>query len=162
LLDLDAERIDIAIRQGRGMYANCESIKLADCEYVAVCPAHLQKHSSTLPLITVDWPVHMADAPKWPSWLELNPNIEFGERRSIGVSIESMAIRAALAGQGLALVDRFYVQSELRNGELVEAFPGSNALQLSYAHFLVRPNGLARPSAESLWQWLLQKFSEFR
>lgn len=160
LLDLDAERIDIAIRQGRGAYADCQSIKLAPSDYIAVCAAHRRQDSSTLPLISVDWPAHMLEAPKWESWLELNPDVVFGERRSIGVSIESMAIRTALAGQGLALVDRLFVQRELQDGELVEAFPGSNAMRLNYAHFLVRPNGLARPSAESLWHWLLKKFSK--
>lgn len=160
MLDLNAERIDIAIRQGGGSYVDCKSIKLAPSDYIAVCAAHRRQDLSTLPLISVDWPAHMHEAPTWQKWLELNPDVVLGERRSIGVSIESMAIRTALAGQGLALADTLFVKQELQDGELVEAFPGSNALRLNYAHFLVRPNGLARPSVETLWQWLLHKFSK--
>jgi len=159
LLDLEVERIDIAVRQGRGEYKGCESVKLAPSDYLVVCAKQRVQDISTLPLINVDWPTNIPDAPNWQRWLEMNPDICLGERPSIGVLIESMAIRAAAAGQGLALVDKLYVQRELEAGELIEAFPSSNALQLGYGHFLVRPNGYLRQMAEPLWQWLLHKFS---
>ena len=159
LMDLEAEKIDFAIRQGDGNYPGCQSLKLAPSHYVAVCAAHRQQDVLTLPLINVEWPAHMHSAPNWQRWLELNPDISLGERPTIGVSIESMAIRTAVSGQGLALTDRLFAQRELEAGELVVAFPGANTMRLDYGHFLVRPNDSFRQAAEPLWQWLLNRFS---
>lgn len=159
LLDLQVEKIDIAIRQGRGDYVGCQSVELAPSDYIAVCAANRRSEILDLPLINVDWPAHMQGAPSWQRWLDLNPDAKVAERHAIGVSIESMAIRTAVAGQGLALTDRLFVERELENGDLVDAFPGSRSLRLEYGHFLVRPEGTNRQSAEPLWQWLLQRFS---
>ena len=79
----------------------------------------------------------------WPNWLALNelpgltdlsdgPTFETGE----------LAIRAAVEGLGVVLMDRFFVQRELRDGALIDLFPDSRPLDNGYYFFC----------AEARWQ----------
>jgi len=72
----------------------------------------------------------------WPNWLKRNglsdvvdpsrgPTFETGE----------LAIRAAVEGLGVIVMDRFLVQRELQSGELIDLFPETEAVDNGYFFF---------------------------
>ncbi|MDF0732724.1 LysR substrate-binding domain-containing protein [Pseudomonas entomophila] len=68
----------------------------------------------------------------------------------------SLAIEAALAGQGLALASHFFVQDDLRAGRLVRVF--EHELQLDKQFYLVWPRKGEEPAAlEVVRRWLVQQ-----
>lgn len=95
-----------------------------------------------------------------------NPQAWYHYAQETGINVENlaqgvrydlheMAIAAALAGQGVALVPRIYVNKELNNGALVAPWPES--LSASKKFCLVKPveTGINEPALNDFEQWLL-------
>jgi DNA-binding transcriptional LysR family regulator len=95
-----------------------------------------------------------------------NPQAWYHYAREIGVSLDNlaqgvrydlheMAIAAALAGQGVALVPRMYVDKELSRGELVAPWPESESVSKKFC--LVKPveTGINEPALKDFEHWLL-------
>lgn len=71
----------------------------------------------------------------------------------------SLAIDAALAGQGLAIVSRAFVQDDLSAGRLIDAGPAGGAADRNY--YLVRKKSQRpRPVLDAVWSWCLETFQE--
>ena len=64
-----------------------------------------------------------------------------------------MVIEAALAGLGVALVPRFYVEAELAQGLLVAPWPGGKTIAKTFCIIL--------PAAIELNEWPLQVFTQW-
>ena len=66
-----------------------------------------------------------------------------------------MAIAAALAGQGVALVPHMYVENELHSRVLVTPWPESNSLSKRFC--LVKPveTGLNEAALQAFESWML-------
>lgn len=71
-----------------------------------------------------------------------------------------MAIAAALAGQGVALVPRMYVEKELSSGALVAPWPGSRGLSKNFC--LVKPaeTGINETTLQVFEQWLRSEITD--
>jgi len=95
-----------------------------------------------------------------------NPQAWYHYAREIGVSLDNlaqgvrydlheMAIAAALAGQGVALVPRMYIDKELSRGELVAPWPESESVSKKFC--LVKPveTGINEPALKDFEHWLL-------
>jgi DNA-binding transcriptional LysR family regulator len=69
--------------------------------------------------------------------------------------LHEMAITAVMAGQGVALVPRMYIENELRCGTLVSPWPASESLSKRFC--LVKPTetGINEAALESFEGWLL-------
>lgn len=69
--------------------------------------------------------------------------------------LHEMAIAAVMAGQGVALVPRMYIENELRCGTLVSPWPASESLSKRFC--LVKPTetGINEAALESFEGWLL-------
>lgn len=67
--------------------------------------------------------------------------------------LHEMAIAAVLSQQGVALVPKMYVESELRNGTLVAPWPGSTTLAKRFC--LIKPGGgEGEPALQAFERWL--------
>lgn len=117
--------IDLAVRQGKPPFgASLDAHLLFRQEVIAVAaPSLVYEH--TLPVS----PQAMSSIPKlhdshdlWPEFLGLL-NIEEREGRGLRLSQTSLAVDAALFGQGVALVSRFLVAAELEAKRLVQITP---------------------------------------
>lgn len=75
--------------------------------------------------------------------------------QGVRYDLHEMAIAAATAGQGVALVPRMYVENELSSGVLVAPWPESNGLSKKFC--LVKPaeTGANEAALEDFERWLL-------
>ena len=90
----------------------------------------------------------------WPAWasinnLDLNVDIDKGSSFDTG----EMAIRAAVEGLGVILMDRFLVENELQSGQLIDMYPDTVPLNNGYYFFCDR-NRWNEPAIASFRQWL--------
>lgn len=160
LADLEGDDIDLAVRQGHGNYPHLEVKMLFSGRYVPACSHTVGKQLAQARLIHVDWPDRIAVSPTWKEWFR---HYNCGLRQTHGgvhVATEAMAIRAAIAGQGVALVHLRHITRELETGELVRPFAEETTLSSALNYYLVRSKRQCRPSVNALWLWLLAQFSE--
>ncbi|AIR62029.1 LysR family transcriptional regulator [Cedecea neteri] len=100
----------------------------------------------------------------------LNPDAWHHYARATGISLDNlaqgvrydlheMAIAAALAGQGVALVPRMYVAQELDSGRLVAPWPESDSLSKKFC--LVKPveTGINESALSDFECWLLAEIN---
>ncbi len=160
LVDLAREPVDLAVRQGSGDYPGTQSRMLFPGRYVAVCTATVARAWTAAPLIHVDWPARIVSAPGWAAWFALVGCQMPPGAGAIHVASESMAIKAALAGHGLALVHLAHAAKELESGALVRPFAVDRVLETDLAHHLVRAPRRRHPRADALWGWLLATFGQ--
>lgn len=71
--------------------------------------------------------------------------------------LHAMLIEAALAGLGVALVPRLYVETELAQGRLVAPWPEAKAISKTFCLVLPEPIGLSREPMQAFRQWMLDE-----
>ena len=146
-VDLSAEPFDCAIRWGRGNWPNLESTLLfRDCPVVVTNPRLLQ--SRTLPRLAArtrpnDWPV-VAAALGWP---DAAPTLTFETR--------ALAVQAATAGMGAAVVDRNLVAGMLASGILGEITPHPPIAAQEGHWFVTLPDRLHDRPVRQFRDWLV-------
>ncbi|MCB1745315.1 MAG: transcriptional regulator GcvA [Gammaproteobacteria bacterium] len=162
LVDLDREGVDMAIRYGRGDYPGLEVECLIAETAFPVCsprllergpklasPVDLARHT----LIHTEYDGSSAHYPDWSMWLNVVGLPELQGQRELCISLASMAVDAAVAGQGVLLVGRSLVQQDLDAGRLVRLFDASVSTDIGY--FLVRsPRRPVSDSLQAFIAWL--------
>lgn len=68
--------------------------------------------------------------------------------------LHAMLIEAALAGLGIALVPRLYVETELEQGRLVAPWPQGEAVSKTFCLVLSEPIGLTAGPVQAFAHWL--------
>lgn len=71
--------------------------------------------------------------------------------------LHSMLIEAALAGLGVALVPRLYIETELAQGRLVAPWPDAKAITKTFCLVLPDPIELSEPPMQAFAKWLLNE-----
>jgi LysR family glycine cleavage system transcriptional activator len=96
----------------------------------------------------------------WSNWLALN-NLSGFFDLSGGPIFETgeLAIRAAVEGLGVVLMDRFLVQRKLRDGDLIDLFPDSPPLDNGY-YFLCAEARLQDPVITAFRDWVFNDLAE--
>jgi LysR family transcriptional regulator, glycine cleavage system transcriptional activator len=162
VVDLDLEKVDVAIRYGRGKYPGFHVTKLMGDGFIPVCtPVYMKKHRLTKPqtLGTVD--LLRDDYPDvWGRWLELAGAKHLVPKRTIEYTESAMLVQAALLGQGVALSRRSLVSDELRDGRLVRLFPNVAPLPCELSYFvLVSEFAQGRQLVTTFVRWLEREVS---
>lgn len=138
--DLEAERVDVAFFFGHGAWPRAECIKLLDEQVVAVCAP------SVVPAEGLDDPLDLtrlvllqsATRPEaWHDWFEAQGCYTTHSYHGPRFDTFYMALQAARAGCGVALVPRFLAEEELRAGQLV--VPWSFSMLSRSAYYLAYP-----------------------
>jgi LysR family transcriptional regulator, glycine cleavage system transcriptional activator len=156
LANFQTDGVDIAVRQGRPPFGTgLVADQLFEQEVVAVCsPALLASRklrSGDLDRLTL-----LSDAHNlWPEFIEH----ALGRSRShagkqVGFNQTSLAIDAAIAGQGLALASRFLVEADINAQRLSQAFTPTMRGGMDYYVVTLRKPRHAAPTA-AVRQWLL-------
>lgn len=156
-----SDGVDFAIRYGPGTWPGLQAEKLLD-EWIfpAASPDYLAGRS----LITPSDLTHVAllrhSAQPWEAWLQA-AGVELTESK-LGpkFSDAGLLIDATLSGQGVALVRRSLVQSELLSGRLIRLWDIS--INDVYSYYCVWR--LTHPRSESirlLRQWLQDEADEY-
>ncbi len=123
---LDGVTADVAIRYGDGRWPGLVAEKLFDNTFVPTCRPHLGLHDPA------DLPKHSlihfraqgaASAPiHWAAWQKLAKVPGLDVSAGLVFSDETHAISAAIDGQGVALMSRQLIESEVRSGRLMQPF----------------------------------------
>ncbi len=71
--------------------------------------------------------------------------------------LHSMLIEAAMAGLGVALVPRLYVEAELEQGRLVAPWPDGKSIAKNFCLVLPEPVELSEAPLQAFANWILQE-----
>lgn len=157
LVDLHREPVDIALRHGLGEYPGLESIPLLAPVLLAVASPDLLAGGPPLdePCDCLRYPLLQdADRADWTLWLQAH-GAEPDRRSRRGPSFDEdlLLLRAAVSGQGIALVQAQHAADDLRSGRLVVAV--DRAWPSRFAYYLVaRKESLGRPQVRAFIDWI--------
>jgi LysR family glycine cleavage system transcriptional activator len=163
MLDLDRERIDLAVRYCPARAAPAGSVRLFGEEILPVCsPALLRDRSRPLKsiadlkrhvLLHFDDPERSAPWLSWNVWLETAGVPDLRPAGALRFNHYDQVISAALGGQGVAIGRRPLVKNYLADGMLVAPFAIGSVTDRAY--FIVRTAATAgRHEVDDFVDWL--------
>lgn len=167
VVDLRRDDVDVALRYGPGGYEEMHVEDLPEQSAFPVCsPALLERgppletladlHRHTL--LHVEWRHTARLVPDWRSWLDAvgAPTMDTGTGPRF--SQQSMALDAAVAGQGVALANELLVAADLSAGRLVRPLEESTPQEFRY--FLVcLPEATHTPRVRAFREWVFAELS---
>ncbi len=156
-IDFASEDVDVAIRHGDGTPLGLHVTRLCTEELIPVCspklllgkmairaPSDLAKHRL----------LHINDRKDWARWCEMAGLANADVSRGPILNQASMALDAAVDGQGIALARSALAAWDLISGRLVRPFTLS--LPVPYAYWIVCPKATSKlPKVVALRDWLL-------
>jgi LysR family glycine cleavage system transcriptional activator len=157
LVDFNRDRVDIALRHGLGSYAGLESIRLMAPVLLPVASPQLLAQGPAInePVDCLDYPLLQdSDRADWPLWLQAH-GAQAGDEAQRGMSFDDdlLLLRAAAAGQGIALVQDTHAQEDIDSGRLIVAL--DKPWPSRFAYYLVsRPDILQRPEVQAFVNWI--------
>lgn len=157
VIDLKREPIDLAIRHGLGDYPGLETTWLMAPELIVVAsPALLGAYPPIeTPADCLAFPLlHDIDRADWRFWLAAQGVPAPRELKGPSFSDDHLLVRAAAAGQGLALVRDVYADDELRGGRLQQAIAVQWPTQLAY-YAVGTSEALRKPAVRRFRDWLV-------
>jgi LysR family glycine cleavage system transcriptional activator len=153
----------IVFQSGPWLHGQCQLLYLEE-HIVVASPQLLQAkrqiesgNATLLHLLNSDG----SRLPVWDNWLIQSTHPPVDDYQAITFSTLDQAIHAAVAGAGVALVDRLMVQTELANGSLVRV--DESTLVGPFGYWLVQTDRRAAESpvhdamVKALHDWLLSQ-----
>ncbi|AXQ21886.1 LysR family transcriptional regulator [Acinetobacter wuhouensis] len=121
-VNMQSGQYDLAIRYGQGGYQELDVELLAEDQYVAVSHPSIESENidwNCVPLIHFSWgDEYCPKRINWQKWYsQQNMQIHVGQRQ-VFYNEENHAIRAVLAGQGIALLSKVAIAHYLQMGML--------------------------------------------
>lgn len=167
VIDFQIDNVDMAVRYGGGDYPGLIVERLLSEEIFPVCSPHvldgpvplrtpedLRRHT----LIHLDWDLGDVTAPTWRMWLLAAGVHDIDFTRGPVYSMKSLALQAAMEGQGVALASSVLVADDLAEGRLVVPFDLSVCDPLDFAYHIVIPKRTANlPKVIAFREWLLSE-----
>ena len=164
LVDIPRGEADIAIRYGPGGYRNVQSHRLFAMRATPVCSPDLLSRGPALrtpedlanhTLLHVEWKEAEGS---WRTWLLAAGARAVDPFRGPRFTKEDMAIRAALDGEGVALIGDRMAADHLAARRLTRPFDDTLSTQLSFAYYLlIAPDRGDVPKITRFVDWLLRE-----
>ncbi|MGE0630494.1 MAG: LysR substrate-binding domain-containing protein [Hyphomicrobiaceae bacterium] len=144
----------LAIRLGSGTWAGVLSEKLLTETLVPVCSPGLLDRLGNSPSLSDATIIHATSMVQdWEAWGAGSGHGPIDCRRAMSVDTSQIAIDAAIAGLGIAIARRPFVDPELESGALVRFDPREVRCTLSY-WLVMPPESRARPAVQAFCAWL--------
>jgi LysR family transcriptional regulator, glycine cleavage system transcriptional activator len=159
LVDLRREPIDLAIRHGLGKYPGLEATWLIAPELIVVASPDLLKNQAPLgkPADCLAFPLlHDLNRQDWPFWFEAHGVAAPNCKKGPAFSENHLIVRAAVAGQGLALVRDIYAEDDLRSKKLVKPLTVNWPVQFAY-YAVTTSEALQKPAVRRFREWLVEE-----
>jgi LysR family transcriptional regulator, glycine cleavage system transcriptional activator len=123
LADIEAGEADLAIRFGDGDWPRLTARRLFEEEVFPVCsPAFAEEHSLAEPADLARAPLIWPDTPDWSVWFDAVGVAAPQPAHILRVDHAELALEAAAAGLGAALVRQDLAAGHLASGRLVRPF----------------------------------------
>jgi LysR family glycine cleavage system transcriptional activator len=169
VVDFARDGVDIGIRFGPGDYPGLQAVRLFHEEIYPVCspgllargpplesPADLAGH--TLLHVEWTWALTKGETLDWQLWLRAAGAEGVDALRGPRFSHASLALQAAIEGQGLALGSESLARDDLAAGRLVRPF--DVVLPVNFAYYLVYPEEAAElPKIANFRDWILAEIA---
>lgn len=148
LVQFDRDRVDMAIRFGPGRYPGLMSERLFASRTVPVCAPSLTQGADGLrgvedlrrfPLLHMQETGAAAMEDTWALWLKAACARDIDPTRGPRYNTHSLLVDAAVAGQGVALVEFVFAEEELKRGTLVQPFAKLPLFLEEFGYHLVFP-----------------------
>ena len=157
ITDFDRDQVDIAIREACPPFSAAHEAKLLfQQNFIIVGSPHLLKEQPQplTPHAARVLPLLHDEYGHWRTYFKTTDRLPGSVFNQV-----SLAIDAALSGQGLAIVSRAFVKDDLGAGRLIEAGAMDESPIRDY--YLVRKKSdRSRPMLDTVWSWCLDTFSE--
>ena len=161
-VDFAREDVDLAVRHGDGNWPGLDTVKLASEQLFAVCSPKLLsgRRRPSEPADILKFPlIHMDNRDDWARWLQAAGVADAQVTHGPVLNRASMAIDAAINGQGFALARTTLAAWDLINGRLVRPFP--EALRLAKTYWIICPKATAKlPKIIAFTEWLLAEAAD--
>jgi LysR family transcriptional regulator, glycine cleavage system transcriptional activator len=158
-VDFAREDIDLAIRHGDGEWPGLHVTRLCTEELFPVCSPKLLRGRGALRLprdIKHHRLLYTNSTNGWARWLAEVGVDDIDFKHGTLFNQSSMAIDAAVDGQGIALARTALASGDLICGRLVRPFP--QALEAPYAYWIVCPKSAADlPKIATFRNWVLRE-----
>jgi LysR family glycine cleavage system transcriptional activator len=158
ILDLVANDFDMAIRSGKGDWPDLEKHLLFENYVTPVCsPDLLEGVELKEPADLLKLPLMSPGDPWWHEWFALAGvgKTDLGVRSNYSLGVQQFEGMAAVAGQGLAIVNTTFFKEELRSGRLVQPFDLSLR---TWSYWLVYPKARRRyAKIQAFRDWILSE-----
>ncbi|EQB33129.1 LysR family transcriptional regulator [Sphingobium ummariense RL-3] len=162
LVDFARDAIDVAVRGGRGNWPGLDAQLLTHNRLAPLCsPDWLKRHGPIADAATLHaLPRLSPDDMWWHEWFAAMKVEVDGEVPMRGIALDSQVMegRAALAGQGVAIVNLFLWKAEVEAGLLVEAVPSYVREQGSY-WVVYPPRSRNIPKVKAFRDWISAEFA---
>ncbi|MEN5066150.1 LysR substrate-binding domain-containing protein [Achromobacter aegrifaciens] len=157
LVDLRRDHVDVALRHGLGDYPGLDVVPLMAPVLVPVAAPGFATALAE-PADCLDYPLlHDADRADWPLWLSAHGVAQDARaQRGNAFDDDFLLIRAAEAGQGLALVPAAHAQEEIAAGRLVQALDKPWPARFAY-YAVSRPGAVQRPEVRAFIDWIVEE-----
>ena len=156
-VDFAREDIDLAVRHGDGTESGLHVTRLCTEEMFPVCSPKLVNGRNRLrtPADLNRFPLlHVNDRQGWRQWLDFADVADVDAARGPILNQASMAIDAAVDGQGVALARTALAAWDLIGGRLVRPF--DIAMPVSFGYWIVCSKAVAKlPKIVAFSDWLL-------
>ena len=158
MVDLMAHDFDVAIRAGAGDWPDLEKHFLFDNLVTPVCsPDLIRGMALRRPEDLLSLPLMSPDDPWWHEWFALAgvENANLSRRSDYSLGVQQFEGMAAVAGQGVAIVNISFFRDELAAGRLVQPF---DVILKSRSYWLVYPKARRRyAKIQAFRDWLLSE-----
>jgi len=160
-----AEDADVVIRFGEGNYPGCEVHKLFSVKAVPLCSPELLENPEK-PLNTPDDLIHHTllhdrtaykGRPEWSNWLKQEGIEGIKHERGLKFNHISLALDAAIDGQGVLLGIEALARKDIAEGRLIVPFDIS--LPLTNSYFAIHPKTADsnQHAVDSFIRWVLEE-----
>lgn len=160
-VDFNRTAADFYLAFGDEHYPQQEKVRLfQDWVFPVASPELLTrpwsegKKQINYPMIQVDWGKEGQFLPDWHEWLLSAKWLQCTPNRGPIYNLTSMAIDAALAGNGILLGQQQLIKKKLADGRLIQL--SKHQLPVTKPYYLIYPKRtLDKPRAAEFIQWML-------
>ena len=126
IADFARDDVDVAFRSGNGKWPGLHAHKLLDVDFSPMLGPRLadQLGMPTAPADLLDFPLIDPGDPWWTTWFAAHgiDNYDPGTRPSLRMGDQHLEARAAMSGQGVAILTPAFYAMELESGALLQPF----------------------------------------
>jgi LysR family glycine cleavage system transcriptional activator len=159
VVDLSREGYDIGIRSGSGDWPGLEAHFLLPSRFTPVCSPHLLREMEIRdPADILRLPLIGPRDPWWGDWFAAAgvPNVNLSDRPDNTLGSQQFEGVAAMAGQGVAILNPFFFADEIASGRLVQL--SDLVLEDKRGYWLVYSRARRRlPKIQAFRDWVLSE-----